>query len=80
MQTFTEDVNISISVNISADIEKYTIISGILEVSFMVSFKVSTHLITSPLFLSVYGRFKGALLTLSGIQLFYDSSQSGRKV
>ena len=58
MQTFTEDVNISISVNISADIEKYTIISGILEVSFMVSFKVSTHLITSPLFLSVYGRFK----------------------
>ena len=37
-------------VNISADIEKYTIISGINEVSFMVSFKVRSHPITPIMF------------------------------
>ena len=43
------------NVNVSADIEKYTIISGINEVSFMVSFKVRSHPITPIMFLSVYG-------------------------
>ena len=41
--------------NISADIEKWLVFTGSHEVSFMVSFKVRSHPITSLLFLSVYG-------------------------
>ena len=63
IQTFTEKLMVNTNGEVkmlvsNADIEKHIMISGILEVSFMVSFKVSTHPITSPLFLSVYGRFK----------------------
>ena len=48
-----------VNVPFNADIEKYTIISGTLGVSFGVSFGVRSHPVTHTLILTIYGPFTG---------------------